>query len=189
MIVAIIAVIGIFWKPFKRWYIHYRNGRNARWSLLMDVQSKQTIKLDSIIKQLYPNGGSSVFDKVDQVLDNQEILKQTHNATLYLDSTPIFKTNMNGECIFVNVAWLKLSGYNDPKQAYGFGWLRSIHPDDRERLKEELMESVESETQLVTSYRKINVTTKDVFNMTAMTKIVRNSKRKAVEIIGVLQIN
>lgn len=43
----------------------------------------------------------------------------------------IFQTNLQGENVFVNEGWCKMAGMT-PEEARGLGWMRAIHPDDRE---------------------------------------------------------
>jgi PAS domain S-box-containing protein len=45
----------------------------------------------------------------------------------------IFLTAPNGETIFVNDAWTRMSGLT-PEQARGNEWIAAMHPDDRERV-------------------------------------------------------
>ena len=45
----------------------------------------------------------------------------------------IFQTDLEGNTTFVNEAWCQLSGL-DPVEARGDGWLRAVHPLDRERV-------------------------------------------------------
>ena len=48
----------------------------------------------------------------------------------------IFRTNENGDTVYVNKAWCELTEM-DPNSAYGSGWLNQVHPDDRESLTKE----------------------------------------------------
>lgn len=45
----------------------------------------------------------------------------------------IFRTDVDGNCIYVNERWCELAGM-DGNQALGEGWAAALHPDDRERL-------------------------------------------------------
>jgi PAS domain S-box-containing protein len=45
----------------------------------------------------------------------------------------IFLTDAKGETIFVNESWCRMSGLT-LDQARGGGWLKAVHPDDRERI-------------------------------------------------------
>lgn len=45
----------------------------------------------------------------------------------------IFRMNANGECIYVNDFWVKMTG-QPVAQALQAGWLNAIHPDDQEKM-------------------------------------------------------
>ncbi len=47
----------------------------------------------------------------------------------------IFRTDAEGHCTYVNQRWCDIAGI-DPEQAYGEGWARAIHPDDRKHIFE-----------------------------------------------------
>ncbi|MCI5066560.1 PAS domain S-box protein [bacterium] len=57
------------------------------------------------------------------------------------DASPIgiFRTDAEGHCVYVNSAWVELTGLR-PDIAYGEGWVHAIHPDDREALVEQWQE-------------------------------------------------
>src|ERR1035437_746301 len=46
----------------------------------------------------------------------------------------IFRTRPDGYTTYVNPKWMELSGLTY-EEAVGFGWLRAVHPDDREQLE------------------------------------------------------
>lgn len=189
-IAALFAFSIGFWKTLgRKWYAHYKGNRNLWRVALMDIQKMQNDKLDKVVMQLYPNGGTSVFDKLDKILDNQIILQEKQDASLYLDNVPTVKSDMNGMCTFVNLAYLRLCGFNDASEAMGEGALRSVHPDDAVRIRKQYISAIKTNTQFVATYKKINVTTGEIFTVTVMTKIIKNSKGVPVEVIGVLRVH
>jgi PAS domain S-box-containing protein len=64
----------------------------------------------------------------------------------------IFETDINGDCVYVNKRWCELSGLS-PKQAYGQGWAKALHPDDKERVFCEWYEAVKRHQGFVSQYR------------------------------------
>ena len=46
----------------------------------------------------------------------------------------IFRTRPDGYTTYVNPKWMELSGLTY-EEAIGFGWLKAVHPDDREQLE------------------------------------------------------
>jgi PAS domain S-box-containing protein len=45
----------------------------------------------------------------------------------------IYRTNTQGECLYVNERWCEISGLT-AAEAAGTGWIRGLHPDDREMI-------------------------------------------------------
>jgi diguanylate cyclase (GGDEF)-like protein/PAS domain S-box-containing protein len=45
----------------------------------------------------------------------------------------IFRTDIQGNCIYVNERWCKIVGLSS-QQAMGTGWLKGLYPDDREKV-------------------------------------------------------
>ena len=43
--------------------------------------------------------------------------------------TGVFVTDTTGRCVYANDAWIELSGLHS-EATRGYGWIRSIHPDD-----------------------------------------------------------
>ncbi len=55
------------------------------------------------------------------------------SAALIAAPVGIFETDSSGACTSVNARWSEYAGMA-PQEALGQGWLRAIHPDDRERV-------------------------------------------------------
>ena len=53
----------------------------------------------------------------------------------------IWRTLPNGECIYVNKAWLEMTGQEDGDWQ-GHGWANALHPDDRERVSANWFEAI-----------------------------------------------
>ncbi len=64
----------------------------------------------------------------------------------------IFRINAQGNCLYVNERWCEIAGlsYN---QALGEGWVRSIHPDDRENVFRTWYESAQQQIPFRLEYR------------------------------------
>lgn len=53
----------------------------------------------------------------------------------------IFRTDANGDCVYVNQRWCELAGLTEG-QGLGRGWLAALHPDDREAVRRTWNETV-----------------------------------------------
>ncbi len=64
----------------------------------------------------------------------------------------IFLTDPRGSCLFVNERWCAFSGLS-PSEAWGHGWERALHADDRARVAAEWCEVVRAGRDLVVDCR------------------------------------
>jgi PAS domain S-box-containing protein len=64
----------------------------------------------------------------------------------------IFRTNPDGYTTYVNPKWLELSGLTS-EEAIGLGWLKAVHPDDREKLEGGWNSAVQSQRTSADEYR------------------------------------
>jgi len=64
----------------------------------------------------------------------------------------IFQTDPLGDCTFVNDRWCRLAGL-DPHEAAGDGWLRALHPDDRDRVQGEWYAAAAAGREFDAEYR------------------------------------
>ena len=76
-------------------------------------------------------------DNVDELNRNVGINDALVRSILHTASDAIFISNTKGEVIFVNMAYLQLTGMRTQKDAYGFGFLQVIPEDDREDILEQ----------------------------------------------------
>lgn len=64
----------------------------------------------------------------------------------------IFRTTAEGECIYVNERWCEIAGLS-VAEALGGGWVRALHPDDRERVDAAWYEAAQNQTLFRLEYR------------------------------------
>lgn len=93
-------------------------------------------------------------DVTDRLAIEREIIESENRFRTLTESAPIgiFKTDLNGKCVYVNEQWLKIAGMTY-EQAMGDGWVQGIHPDDRRRIFDEWPSSPEKDFDLSNSFR------------------------------------
>lgn len=64
----------------------------------------------------------------------------------------IFQTDEQGNCLFVNECWCEITGMA-AETANGQGWIRALHPDDRERVFGEWYTAVKTGKEFASEYR------------------------------------
>ncbi|MFA3781779.1 PAS domain S-box protein [Melioribacteraceae bacterium 4301-Me] len=90
--------------------------------------------------------------KAEQKIRESELLFHT-----LARSSPvgIFMTRADGYTTYVNPRWCYLSGINE-NDALGYGWLKALHPEDKDRVVNEWNDAVKSKRTSVVEYRFIN---------------------------------
>ena len=87
--------------------------------------------------------------KSDEALKASQHLFQTLSQ---VSPVGIFRTNPDGYTTYVNPKWLELSGLKS-EEAIGYGWLKAVHPDDREQLNRRWQSDVQSQISSIAEYR------------------------------------
>ena len=116
------------------WSIVTFFGRKMEWIIspfkIVFILKEQNEK---ILKELYPNTGSSLRDAINRLDRRQILLNDRILSILDRDETPIFETDDHGQFIWVNNAYLALCG-RPINELIGFGWINSVLESDRSRV-------------------------------------------------------
>jgi PAS domain S-box-containing protein len=70
------------------------------------------------------------------------------------DNSPVmvWVTERDGRCMYLNRRWYEFTGQS-PEDALGFGWLRAVHPDDRQAAEDAFLAANEQQTPFQLEYR------------------------------------
>jgi len=134
-------------------------------------------------------------DSIEKLNDQQHeqaieisILKSKQMALLHTSLEPAFITAPNGDLIYVNPAWLEMTGFRDPKDAYGYGYLKCIPVLDRgELLKHvELLIQHPSPSETVIRFQQLG--TGKIITTMCRTELVHDGNGVLIETVGRLRI-
>lgn len=129
------------WQPFKaRWITPFktrREERQARDKKLDEVISSQA----EILKEIKPNGGASLRDRVDSIGDQVESTGAWIQHQKETSDQPIFKLDEDGRLTFTNCAFRELVVAEDSDLTYK-KYLSRIEMTDRTRLMQELEQAI-----------------------------------------------
>ncbi|WP_083811331.1 PAS domain S-box protein, partial [Kamptonema sp. PCC 6506] len=96
----------------------------------------------------------TVTDITDRKLAEAHLQASEERYATLVEAAPvgIFRTDAEGNCIYVNDRWCQISGLN-PKTAAGTGWRQGLHPDDREAIATEWQQSIQENRPFQLEYR------------------------------------
>ena len=145
--VIIGAVIATFKKvilPIWRFFKEY----NEHKELLL----KGNENIDAILKELRPNGGSSLKDQIYRIENNIDILDVKVAAVALATNVGYWKSDANGKAIEVGRYLCSILGRTEA-EIKGSNWVTIIHPNDREAVKSEWDSAVEDGRDFEMVYR------------------------------------
>jgi len=145
--VIIGAVIAAFKKvilPIWRFFKEYNDHK--------ELLLKGNENIEAILKELRPNGGSSLKDQLSRIEDNIEILDVKVASVALATNVGYWKSDYKGRAIEVGRSLCSILGRNE-SEILGSNWVGIIHPEDRERVKEEWDSSVEDSRNFEMIYR------------------------------------
>jgi PAS domain S-box-containing protein len=64
----------------------------------------------------------------------------------------IFRTFADGNCIYVNDRWCEMAGFA-AEEALGMGWIKALHPDDRNQVAAAWYQAAQTQTMFQMEYR------------------------------------
>lgn len=145
-VAGILGVLGFWkflWPTIARWWQRFTQPIRDLTAACQAMPQVQ-MQLGVIAREVLPNGGSSLRDvvtrtevKVDRVEQRQLILEATTRARANNDpNLAMFECDTEGKNIEVSdtyCRWLNLSR----DELLGWGFMSYVHPDDREKVREE----------------------------------------------------
>jgi PAS domain S-box-containing protein len=137
-------------------YMKLKNMITEIYNVAMDASSIHEI----IKKELSTNGGSSLKDAINRIESRLSIQDGKSRATLSLLDSPIWESDEDGNCVWVNRAYRRITGY-DIDSVKDMGWISIIAPDSREAVQEEWINAIRDRRHfsltynIITSFGKI----------------------------------
>ncbi len=127
------AIVVVFWKfvrgPFGTIWENLKFMYNAR-----AIQVGITEKLDTIMLQLVPDGGSSIRDSLDRIEDKQHFFGSFLKTQLNAHPKALFETDCVGRWTWVNRPHSRLTGFQTA-EVMGDGWVNLVAPECRGRVQ------------------------------------------------------
>lgn len=128
------GAIILLWGRFRKGYMWAKKRTsNLMWAfseehdhkIINDKLELLAAGIDEIKAEFKPNGGSSQFDKLEQLLEMAEFQKSFFHATLDTSGVAHFRTDETGSMVWCNRAYTRLMGVT-PSEVYSFGWVNVL---------------------------------------------------------------
>ena len=132
------------------------------------MESQEMINLEEYVEAygrwfqnlIYPaaDGLSVFFRDITDSKENEKKIRESEIRFRTLSRTApvgIFETDAHGSTTYVNETWLQYSGMHFD-EAMGDGWLRAVHPDDKDWLQQGWHSKTEMKSESVSEYRIVD---------------------------------
>lgn len=145
IIAGILGALWTIWKYLGK-YIRDCFGRMRYMFNAKAANEELSDKLDLIMSQLVPNGGSSIKDSLDRIEDKQEFFGSFLKAQMNVNAKALFEADRTGRCTWVNRPHSRLTGFQT-SEVMGDGWINVVAPECRTRVAEQWRRAVEQERE------------------------------------------
>lgn len=132
-----------------------------------------------VVKELKPNGGSSLRDAVNLIVAKQ---RARDNTTEHYG---VFETDKNGGCTHCNLQYLRLTGRTQ-EEVIGNGWVNCIYPEDRAYVREQWAEAVQDNRDFEMQYRMVNADG-EPFEVIGRAVVMKDQTGRAIGYYGTIQ--
>jgi PAS domain S-box-containing protein len=116
---------------------------------------------------------SLVVTTFADMTENQRIRSELEHTMNFI-AVGIFQTDPDGNCIKVNNGWCQIAGIS-PEEALGQGWVKAIHPEDKEIFFQEWNSSVSQQRPFELNYRFLHKDNK-IIHVLGRAKAITNSQ-------------
>ena len=127
------------WQPFReRWINPWRTRRKARENLVIEMGTLRKscdsmgAAIGEILKEVRPDGGSSLKDRVMGIDDKLENVIAERRHQTETSDTAIFKLDATGQMFYTNAAFRELVNAEDDQLNHN-NYLSLMEDDDRRR--------------------------------------------------------
>jgi len=166
-----------FYQWARKWYL--------RGSEFIDSVRISKENIAEIRKNVMPNGGKSLDDKITRIAEMVELIGGRQSAMLHEIGSPMYECSPDGLLTDVNRAWCELTGI-EKDEALGEGWKKIIHTEDLFNVEQWGESYVESGVSFSGEFRMINYKTKEAFNVKATSTKCFDKEGEVILILGAI---
>ena len=117
--------------------------------LLQELATQVAIALQQA--ELYQQAQTELVERRRAETELQQS-EQRYAALAEISPVGIFRTTIDGDCLYTNPRWCELAGIT-PEAAQGKGWCNALHPDDSDRVSAEWYRAAAVNAPFLSEYR------------------------------------
>lgn len=179
IIIGAILAIGGLIVSLKKWVI------SPALKFYRDV--KQTlIDIEYISKQIKPNGGSSILDKLQRIERRQIISDYRYSIILNNIDMAMYETDHTGSCMWVSEEWIKYTGLQ-LEHAKGNGWINAVYHEDRDKVFEEWKDSLDQKREFRLQYRIMHTESQQVMTVFGYSCFIYDHSGNPIATVGFIK--
>lgn len=192
-ITGFIAVLLLLRKQLKKLVviINQRRLRIKKWfntpHIVLDRLDKQDEVLKQIKSQVFPNGGGSISDKLDQALQLARKADQRSIVLTERAQIAVYECDSNGSCTFVNSILARIFGM-ERSEMLGNGWLKAIDSEDKTRVYNTFIEAIRNKIPYNSHYTVVNQKTGEKVKCFASAEVTRGLNGEIIFIHGTVEV-
>lgn len=146
-----------------------------------------------LLKQRKPfvkwfNGLMVINNELAKVKAELHLEKSLRQSFFKIHKSPLFINDANMELEWVNAAWLEMTGFRDPEDAYGLGFLRAIPESDHEKMKRRGRMMIDHPSVYLGEITFINIDTGKTIKTLCRADPVFDEEGKLLKVLGMLVI-
>lgn len=156
-----IVPIALLYKWMVKKYTHWKKGRDTASDLQKNMFQEFSRKLEDIRKEVKPNGGTSLNDKVTEfgkklvIIDKRlEDIKQEARINKEIMDVANWESDQDGRIKYVSITLCEIIGCSQ-SELLDKSWIGFIDKEDRERVIYEWEQAIENASEYNIEYNII----------------------------------
>lgn len=161
----------------------YKKAASPLVRLIKDY-SEVNRKLDTILVELSPNGGTSIKDIINRI-DKAICLSSERQRAILADSAnAIFEADETGNFVWVNRTYMRLT-HRSFFELTGTGWINSVSKKDRQRIMDAWALSIAQQREFSEDL-DLELPNGDYIPVSVNTYIMKDPQRNILGYIGII---
>lgn len=126
-----------------QWVLHDQHEHEAIMEAMAELREDVRNLAGSFKSQFEHNGGTSFRDALDKLLNEMAFMSAQIRAAYNTSSKAIFETDAEGKVVFVNRAFVRMTGFS-AHEIMNMGWVNLLYQPNRDRVVKSWMFAVET---------------------------------------------